>query len=174
MSHLGEFDGKKLVSADRGDLELPELDKDDTEQQEDDKKEGLPAERLASLTKWMQDVLGSKIKEVHVSRRLEDSPAIIVNPGGFMTSSMERVMRATNQEGGPTTFSEKNLEINPNHKLIVSLDGLRDKDEGFARQVVEQIHDNAMIQAGLTIEPREMVARSYAILERVVKKSEKG
>ncbi|MEN8143265.1 MAG: molecular chaperone HtpG, partial [Thermodesulfobacteriota bacterium] len=40
MSHLGEFEGKKLVSADRGDLELPDTAKDNAEP-EDDKKEGL-------------------------------------------------------------------------------------------------------------------------------------
>ncbi len=174
MSHLAEYEGKKLVSADRGDLELPETDNDKTDQPENDKKESLPADRLESLSKWMQDILKGKVKEVHVSRRLEDSPAIIVNPDGFMTSSMERVMRAANQEGGLGSFSEKNLEINPNHNLIVSLDGLRGSDEDFARQVVGQIHDNAMIQAGLTIEPREMVARSYSILERVVVKPQKG
>ena len=173
MSHLGEYEGKKLVSADRGDLELPETDKEKTEQPEEDRKESLPADRLESLSKWMKDVLAGKIKEVHVSSRLEGSPAIIVNPGGFMTSSMERVMRAANQEGGQGPFSEKNLEVNPSHKLIISLDGLREEDEGFARQVVEQIHDNAMIQAGLTVESRDMVARSYSILERVVSKNKK-
>ncbi|MBU0484572.1 MAG: molecular chaperone HtpG [Proteobacteria bacterium] len=169
FSHLGEFDGKKLVSADRADLELPELKE---EQKEDaDKPEALAADRTEALTKWMQETLTTKIKEVHISKRLEDSPAIIVNPGGYMTSSMERVMRAAQHEGFQE-FSDKILEINTRHDLIKNLDTLRNKDEAFAREVVEQIYDNAMIQAGLLVEPRRMVDRSYRILSRAVKSEE--
>jgi len=168
MSHLGEFGGKKLVSADRSDLELPP--ETEAEQGEDKEEPGsaLSAERLAPLTDWIRESLGGRVKAVQVSKRLEDSPAIIVNPGGFMTSSMERVMRAARPEQGFSDFGEKNLEINPHHPLIVALDTLRDKDADFARSVVEQIHDNAMIQAGLLVEPQEMVARSYQIMTRAL------
>lgn len=171
LSHLGEFDGKKLVSADRGDLELPKAGSDGEEKNDDSPQEGLAGERLTGLLAWMQEVLGERIKAVHVSKRLEGSPAIIVNAGGFMTSSMERVMRAAKHDSGFAQFAGKNLEINPQHELIVSLDKLRDEDKDFAGSVVEQIFDNAMIQAGLTVEPQAMVARSYRILERVVTKS---
>lgn len=85
-----------------------------------------------------------------------------------MTSSMERVMRAARPEQGFSEFGDKNLEINPRHPLIVALDTLRDRDGEFARSVVEQIHDNALIQAGLLVEPREMVARSYRIMTRAL------
>ena len=117
----------------------------------------------------MQEVLGDKVKEVQVSKRLEDSPAIIVNADGFMTSSMERVMRAARHQEGLAGFADKNLEINPDHELMISLDKLREEDGEFATKVVGQIHDNAMIQAGLTVDPQSMVERSYRILERVVK-----
>ena len=170
LSHLGEFGGKKLVSADRADLELPELSSEDEAGKDDAAKEGLSGDRLTGLTEWMQEVLGDKVKEVHVSKRLEGSPAIIVNAGGFMTSSMERVMQASRQDSGFAELSGKNLEINPRHELIVSLDKLREEDREFAGSVVEQIHDNAMIQAGLTVEPQSMVERSYRILARVVQK----
>lgn len=164
MSHLGEFEGRKLVSADRADLELPP--EAETPEEKEVAGDELGGERLASLTAWLKEVLAGKVKEVRVSKRLEDSPAIIVNPGGFMTSSMERVMRAARPEQGFGDFADKNLEINPRHPLIVALDGLRDQDADFARNVAEQIHDNAMIQAGLLVEPREMVARSYRIMTR--------
>jgi molecular chaperone HtpG len=171
LSHLGEFDGKKLVSADRADLELPEIAGEEKEAEEAGaKREGLSEERLKSLTAWMREVLGERVKEVHVSKRLEDSPALIVNAGGFMTSSMERVMRAARHDSGFAQFAGKNLEINPRHELIKSLDKLREDDREFAASVVEQIHDNAMIQAGLTVEPQAMVERGYKILERAVRK----
>jgi len=80
---------------------------------------------------------------------------------------MERVMRATNQEHQITS---KNLEINTSHSLITGLADMRISDEDFARNVVEQVYDNAMIQAGLMIEPREMVDRIYKVLERSLQK----
>ena len=167
FSHLHEYEGKKLVSADRADLKLPEKTGEDKGE-----KEAAPAAKLdepiaQTLTKWMKDVLADKVKEVTISARLVDSPAMIVNPDGFFTSSMERVMRATNQEH---KIGNKNLEINTAHQLIKGLAELRVADEPFARTVVSQIYDNAMIQAGLMIEPRDMVERSYRILERAVGK----
>jgi molecular chaperone HtpG len=168
MSHLGEFEGKKLVSADRADLELPPEPVEEKVEGEKQSDGELAAERLATLTDWIKTALAGKVKEVRVSKRLEGSPAIIVNPGGFMTSSMERVMRAARAEQGGGDFADKNLEINPRHPLIIALDGLRDRDDEFARSVVEQIHDNALIQAGLLVEPREMVARSYRIMTRAL------
>ncbi|NTV13050.1 MAG: molecular chaperone HtpG [Desulfobulbaceae bacterium] len=168
MSHLGEFEGKKLVSADRSDLELPPATEAEKGEEKEQAGSELAAERLTPLTDWIRESLDGRVKEVMVSKRLEDSPAIIVNPGGFMTSSMERVMRAARPEQGSGDFGDKNLEINPRHPLIVALDALRDQDADFARNVVEQIHDNAMVQAGLLVEPQEMVARSYRIMTRAL------
>ena len=59
--------------------------------------------------------------------------------------------------------------VNPAHPLIAGLEQLRASDEELARQVAEQILDNALIQAGLMVEPRSMVSRNYEILARLVK-----
>ncbi len=163
FSHLGEFDGKKLISADRADLKLPE----DTDATAEEGKEHLDKTIVGSLTKWMKEILAERVKEVCESKRLVDSPAIIVNPDGFMTASMERIMRAQSPDG-PKDFGAKNLEINSGHPLIKGLADLRIKDEPLARIIVEQIHDNAMIQAGLMVDPRSMVERNYQILAKAV------
>lgn len=165
LSHLGEFDGKKLLSADRADLDLPEAPKGE----DDEVKDVLDKTIVSSLTKWMKETLGDKVKEVLESKRLVESPAIIVNPDGFMTSSMERIMRAQTQDSGLQQFGSKNLEINTGHPLIKDLADLRVRDEDFAKTIVRQIHDNAMIQAGLIVEPRELVDRSYEILAKAVR-----
>ena len=167
FSHLGEFEGKKLISADRADLELPETNEEKKEEGAA-KEESLAEEATTKLTAWMKTVLAEKVKEVKVSKRLVTSPAMIVNPDGFLTSSMERVMRAAGQE--MHSLGAKNLEINSSHPLIKDLALLRESDEGFAKSVVEQIFDNTLIQAGLMTEPRSMVERSYEILARAVKK----
>lgn len=170
MSHLGEFDSKKLVSADRGDLDLSTI-KTSAEEEKKDAEAQLETEVVESLTKWIKDSLGERVKEVVASSRLVDSPAIVVNPDGYMTSTMERVMQAAQMEKGEAVadVSNKNLEINTAHPLIKQLSMLRGTDEDFAKNVVQQIFDNALIQAGLMVDPRKMVERSYKILERATK-----
>ena len=170
MNHLGEFDGKRLVSADRADLDLSAI-KGKEEPEENKKETSLEPEVVQSLTNWIKDALAGRVKEVIVSKRLVDSPAIIVNPDGYMTSTMERVMQAARLEKGESLqeTGNKNLEINTDHPLIRQLSLLRGTDEDFAKSVIEQIFDNALIQAGLMVDPRKMVERNYRILERATK-----
>jgi HSP90 family molecular chaperone len=170
MNHLGEFDGKKLVSADRGDLDLSAI-KSSEKPEEEKADSSMEPEVAESLVGWIKETLGDRLKEVIVSKRLVGSPAIVVSPDGYMTSTMERVMQAARLEKGEQ-FQEvgtKNLEINTDHPLIRQLSLLRGTDEDFAKNVIEQIFDNALIQAGLMVDPRKMVERSYQILERATK-----
>jgi molecular chaperone HtpG len=170
MSHLGEFEGKKLVSADRADLDLPTAADSETAADQD-AEPPLAAGDVESLTKWLKDTLGARVKEVIASKRLVDSPAIVVNPDGYMTSTMERVLHAASKEN--IELGNKNLEINTHHTLIKQLAALRDKDEDFAKNVAEQIFDNALIQAGLIVDAPTMVERSYRILARALQDKKK-
>ncbi|TKB12129.1 molecular chaperone HtpG [Desulforhopalus sp. IMCC35007] len=169
LNHLGEFDGKKLKSADGADLSLAK-DSDEENKEKNSDEEKQAGEDMETLTKWMQEVLADHVSEVSVSKRLVDSPAMIVNPDSYMTSSMERIMAASRKEQGFPGMekSKKKLEINPKNNLIIKLAELHKTDADFAAQVAQQIHDNAMIQAGLVVDPLEMVERNYKILSRVV------
>ena len=159
FSNLGEYEGKKLVSADRAGLELPgPADKPG--------EEPLDSEKTSALTAWLKETLGEKVSEVNVSSRLVDSPAIILNLNPMITSSMQRVMQAANRDFGDV--GGKALEINTRHKLIKKLDALREEDPEFARVVAEQVFDNALISAGLVINPLAMVERVNRILERTL------
>jgi molecular chaperone HtpG len=168
LSHLAEYEGKKFVSADRADLSLD--DKGETEDGSKDESDlSLDEKDSEKLIKWLKKTLNDKVADVSKSSRLVDAPAMIVNPDGFMTSSMERVMAAGRMEKGLAgDISKKNLEINTANALICKLADLVDSDEGFAAEVAQQIYDNAMIQAGLTVDPLEMVERNYRILQKAV------
>ncbi len=170
MSHLGEFDGKKLVSADRADLSITKEEEETKEEGSAEESTPLDKDALAELTKWMQQVLEKTVSEVVVSKRLVDAPAMIVNPDGHMSSTMERILAAGRKEHGIPGMesSKKKLEINAKNPLIQKLADLHTKDATFAAEVAKQIHDNAMIQAGLVVDPLEMVERNYKILNRVV------
>ena len=166
LNHLGEFEGKKLVSADRADLDLGE-DKRSAEDQGEPQQETMDEGSSAVLVSWLKKTLAEKVKEVIISKRLVDSPAMIVNPDGYMTSSMERIMAVSRLEKGiAPEAGKKNLEINPANPLIKRLAELQKSDEPFAQAVAEQIYDNAMIQAGLVVDPLTLVERNYKILNR--------
>ncbi len=166
LNHLGEFDGKKLVSADRSDLDLSAAGSEETKQEDEEKLDSGAGDELIS---WLKKTLEDKVADVIESKRLVDSPAMIVNPDGFMTSSMERVMAASRMEKGMVPeSSKKNLEINLASPLIKQLADLVKSDESFAAEVAAQIFDNAMIQAGLVVDPMAMVERNYKILQKAV------
>lgn len=168
LSHLAEYEGKKFVSADRADLSLDD-NSDAQEKEKEEQGQALDEKRSEKLISWLKKTLNDKVADVSKSSRLVDSPAMIVNPDSFMTSSMERVMAAGRMEKGMAgEISKKNLEINTGNSLICRLAELVDSDESFAAEVALQIYDNAMIQAGLTVDPLEMVERNYRILHKAV------
>ncbi len=165
LNHLGEYEEKKLVSADRGDLHLPETESKESEEPVAEQGEKLDDETVSGLCEFFKKTLGERIQEVKASDRLVDSPAMIVNVDGYMTSSMERIMQA--QGGEMAMAGKKELEINPASPLMKKLAAVKDDKPEFAADIARQIYDNAMIQAGLLVDSQEMVSRNYRILEQI-------
>jgi len=156
LNFLGEYEGKKLVSIDQANINV--------ESEEPAAEGGLSEAELQELTKWLKDTLDPKVTDVRPSKRLVDSPAIILcNHGSY---SMQRMYQMVKKELNPVAPGI--MEINPNHKLIKGLNALRKSDEAFAKDVALQLLENAQIAAGLIVDPREMVDRLNAILERAV------
>lgn len=161
LNKLAEYREKKLVSADQAELDLPEAGAESG----DEKLSGM---ELKNLMAWMKQTLGDRVDEVRESKRLVESPAVLINLDEHFTSSMQRVLQVMN--GNTDNIGRKALEINPAHNLVKGLEALRQKDEEFARLAVEQIYDNALIAAGLAADTRGMVNRMYKILERALDK----
>lgn len=156
LDQLREFSGKELKSADRGDLDIPELDK----------KEGreLTEAEAAELCGWIKSHLADRIGSVRVSKRLVNNPAIVVTDGA-MTATMQRMMAALNKEH-EVTGKTLTLEVNPRHPFILRLNELRASNDEFSRQLCDQMLDNGMLAAGLLTDPRAMVERLNAILTK--------
>lgn len=155
MGNLGEFDGKKLVSADQPDLKLEDVPPPSSEN-------ALPEDETKALCQWLRDTLGERVGEAKGSDRLVDSPVMALNIDA-MSGHMRRMMRAMNREVQEVV--KVNLEINPRHPLIIALNNLRTTRPDFGRLVAEQLLDNALITAGLIEDSRTMVDRLYKILE---------
>ena len=153
---IGEFEGKRLISADQSDLDLG------NDEQKDRSELALSEEEVKVLTGWFKEVLGSKVTEVRESQRLVDSPAVVLSPYG--TNSMQRMMQLMNKDLNKPSV----LEINASHQMIKRLDEARKNEDTFAKIAAEQIFENAQIAAGLIVDPRGMVKRLNEILERAL------
>ncbi len=164
LNGLQQFDDKAFVSADQADLDLPESK--DEENAED--KQGLNKDQAESLAGWFKEVLGERVGAVRESKRLVDSPAILVNSDAHFTTSMQRIMKSMNQD--IPTAGAYNLEINPKHPLMARLVELRSEnaDDVFLNTAAEQIYDAARLAAGLETEPQTLIQRSHAILEKAL------
>jgi TNF receptor-associated protein 1 len=157
MSHLMEFEGKKLLAADSSDVDLA-----DEAALEEPK---LSPEEQTELANWLKETLGDKVTDVTPSKRLVDSPAVALNADKMMTPSMRRILKAMQQDPGGT--SPVRLEVNPAHPLIAQLNALRTSGSDLAPLVAQQILDNSLVAAGFLEDPRTMVNRIYDLLQHV-------
>ncbi|MBT7982509.1 MAG: molecular chaperone HtpG [Akkermansiaceae bacterium] len=153
VGQLTSFSEKELVSINRADLEL-----DDIETEGDSLDEELASE----LCEWIKETLGERIAEVRSSKRLVDSPAAALTPGGSMSPQMKQMMQQMNPDFSQSQSVE--IEINPRHDLIKKLHEVRQSRPDLAPMIAEQIVDNALLSAGLLDESKNMVTRVYDIM----------
>jgi TNF receptor-associated protein 1 len=158
MSHLGQHQEKKLVSADQEGIELDSVAVNKNEA-------GLGKKEADDLCSWLKEIFGEQVSEVKVSKRLVDNPAMVLNKDRFMTSNMRRIMKAMNRDV-PSEMPVQ-LEINPDHPVMARLHALRVGNEDTAKLVAEQLLDNCRIAAGLLDDPQSMVKRIYRLMESV-------
>jgi molecular chaperone HtpG len=160
MSHVHEFDGKRLIAADHADVKLADLPAPPG-------ADALTGEQTKALAAWLKETLGDRVAEVKASGRLVDSPALALSADKLMSPHMRRLMKAMKVEGAEDTPPRVELHFNPRHAVIKHLAAARDAKPEVAKLVAEQVLDNALIAAGLLDDPQKMVARIYKLLESV-------
>ncbi len=158
MEALPEFKGKKLVSADRGEIELEDVA---TEGEE------LDSKKRKNLIKFIEGELTDRIEKVEATGRLIDSPVAALTPKEAPNAQMRSMMQAMGQDM-PTT--KATLEINPRHAVIHGLSNLMESDKETAALVVQQLADNALLAAGLLDNPHKMTARMNELIGKLVEK----
>ena len=155
MENLREFEGKQLRNVARGDLDLAAI-----AGEADKKAHEELAKDNAALTERIQKVLADQVKEVRVTTRLSDSPAVLVTGEHEMSPQMRRIMEAAGQK---MPASKPTLEINPNHPLLKRLNELSD-GEGFTDLAI-LLHEQAMLADGQQLpEPTAFVQRLNRLL----------
>ncbi len=155
LGGLNEFDGKKLQSIAKGDLDLGQLE-DESEKEAQKKVE----EESKDLIERIQKALGEDVKEVRVTHRLTDSPACLVAGEHDLSGNLARMLKAAGQNAPE---SKPVLEVNPAHRLVEKLKV--EKDEAKFNDYTRVLFDQALLaEGGQLNDPASFVRRVNALL----------
>ncbi len=157
LDSMPEYKGKKMISADRADIELDDVATEG---------EALDDAALESLSGFMAETLGERVEKVEAGKRLVDSPVAALAPAESPNAQMRSMMKAMGQE---VPAAKVVLELNPRHQVIKNLSALQGSNEALAKLVTEQLADNAMLAAGMLDNPQAMINRLHDILGEVTK-----
>merc|ERR1712159_564353 len=129
IQKLADYEGKKFVSIQKADVKL-----DETE--EEKKRFSKLKDMYKPLTDWWKEKLtdltekgamkdaGVKIESVALSKRLTDSPVVVVTSQFGYSAQQEKIMKAQafqNKDQISMMSGRKTLEVNANHPVIVDL-----------------------------------------------------
>merc|ERR1711975_41517 len=177
IQKLADYEGKKFVSIQKADVKLDES--------EDEKKRFTKVKDMYKpLTDWWKEKLtdltekgamkdaGVKIEKVEVSKRLTESPVVVVTSQFGYSAQQEKIMKAQsfqNKDQVNMMSGRKTLEINANHPVVVDLLAKvkADKDDKAALDSAQVLFQTALLESGYEIaDPSALVNRVYRLMSK--------
>jgi len=150
MQQLKDFEDKKFVCVTKEGLKFDETD---------DEKKKAEEEKTAfeNLCKLIKEILGDKIEKVQLSRRIVNSPCILVTGEYGWSANMERIMKAQALRDSSTSSymaSKKTMEINPGHSIIKELKKKADEDrtDKTVKDLVWLLFDCSLLVSGFSLD----------------------
>merc|ERR1712203_862947 len=177
LQKLADYEGKKFVSIQKADVKL-----DETE--EEKKRFTKVKDMYKPLTDWWKEKLteltekgamkdaGVKIEKVELSKRLTESPVVVVTSQFGYSAQQEKIMKAQafqNKDQIGMMSGRKTLEVNPNHPVVVDLLAKvkADKENAAALDTAQVLFQTALIESGYEIaDPSALVSRVYRLMSK--------
>merc|ERR1719506_2069427 len=177
IQKLADYEGKKFVSIQKADVKI-----DETE--EEKKKFTKLKDMYKPLTDWWKESLteltekgamkdaGIKIEKVELSKRLTESPVVVVTSQFGHSAQQEKIMKAQsfqNKDQISQMSGRKTLEVNANHPVIVDLLSKvkADKTDAGALDSAQVLFQTALIESGFEIaDPSALVNRVYRLMSK--------
>merc|ERR1712083_516409 len=177
IQKLADYEGKKFVSIQKADVKLDESE-------EEKKKFTKVKDMYKPLTDWWKEKLtdltekgamkdaGVKVEKVEISKRLTDSPVVVVTSQFGYSAQQEKVMKAQafqNKDQLSMMSGRKTLEVNPNHPVITDLLSKvkADKTDAAAMDTAHVLFQTALIESGYEIaDPSALVNRVYRLMSK--------
>jgi molecular chaperone HtpG len=154
LDHLHEFEKKPFKMAESADIALEE------KAAAGDEAAVKDAENLIT---YLKTVYGEQVQDVKISKRLVDSPCLLLNPADAPSVQMEKIMRMVNKD---FPLSKRVFEINPAHPLIRKMVSLHQADPAspLLRTLALQLLDNMKLREGLVSDTEATIARIQQIM----------
>merc|ERR1719399_489229 len=175
IQKLADYEGKKFVSIQKADVKL-----DETE--EEKKRFSKLKDMYKPLTDWWKETLteitekgamkdaGVKVEKVEISKRLTESPVVVVTSQFGYSAQQEKIMKAQafqNKDQLSMMSGRKTSEVNPNHPVVVDLLSKvkGDKEDKAALDTAQVLFQTALIESGYEIaDPSALVNRVYRLM----------
>ena len=146
------YKDKELQSINRHDVDLENVEKKTEEKNEDENEESKKADdskdvtnsKYQGLLDFIKNILGDKIQEARISKKLTDSPVCLAVDSRAMDIRLERYLLEQKQLN---SASAKIFEINPDNKIIKKLNKNYQNDDlkEDAKDAIQTLFDLACI-----------------------------
>ncbi len=137
---LMDYKGKSFKSVSASDFELDEPEQKTGEADKDAHK---------ALFDSMKKVLGDKVKDIRLSKRLKSHPVCLTSEGGI-SIEMEKVLK--NMPSGHGITAQKILELNGNHEVFAALKAAHEDDPEKFKLYTQLLYNQALLMEGLPVE----------------------
>jgi molecular chaperone HtpG len=151
VQQLKEYQGIKLVNVAREGLKIRESEEE---------RRVFQVIASESLCEIFKTVLGNKVKRVVLSKRLEQTPCVLVLSQFGRSAILERIMKGCHSSPSAAR-SNAILEINPTHPIINSLGNIGSPTaiDKISRDIIGVLFDIALIVAGFILEDPSIFAK---------------
>ncbi|HHR6037378.1 TPA: molecular chaperone HtpG [Providencia alcalifaciens] len=141
MNYLSEFDGKQFQSVSKAGESLDKLADENKAEQEEAEKQ------LEPFVERVKTFLGDRVKEVKLTHRLTETPAIVTTDADEMSTQMAKLFAAAGQAAPDVKY---NFELNPSHALVKKASEV--EDESVFADWVDVLLDQALLAERGTLE----------------------
>ncbi|CAK9884194.1 MAG: Chaperone protein HtpG [Candidatus Erwinia impunctatus] len=154
MSYLTESDGKTFQSVSKSDDSLGKFADEENEAQKEAEK------ALEPFVDRVKGLLGERVKEVRLTHRLTDTPAIVTTDANDMTTQMAKLFAAAGQSVPEVKYL---FELNPDHPLVKR--AVETTEDAKFAEWIELLLDQAMFAERGTLEdPNQFIRRMNQLL----------
>jgi len=164
VQQLKEYEGKKLVSLTKENIEFDESEEEKKSWEE-------KVKTFEPLCKIIKDTLGDKVEKCVLSKRVVDSPCCLVTGEYGWTANMERIMKAQAlRDSSMSSYmsSKKTMEINPDNAIVLEMQKKvsGDANDKTVKDLVNLLYDTSLLQSGFTLsDPSNFATRIHRMIK---------
>ena len=166
---LQKYGDREFQAVDAADLDLGA-------EEEEVKLEGVDDEGKAEtieLIDFLKKQLEGRVSDVVESKRLIDSPCVLVAAQGGMSQNMERLMKMADRD---FEGSQRQLEINPKHDIIRNMGAVlkRDRDSAQLTDWAHFLVDFVLLGEGKVDDPQRIGRTVQSIMGAATARAAEG